>query len=274
MITENFADRGKTFITGVIYNDTKVNDNFFTVGEQKAGRSVTSAGATTDTTGAGGGYELAYATAGTKVVNFNVSTGRVTVSVTLGSSNVKVDVVNGDEVWTNANLRVTTTNVDEIHALGISKLSLTGSAASELLFGNKGINTLDGGSGNDTLRGEAGADVMIGGRGRDTHTGGSSADKFVFRSVSESGATSTSRDTINDFQDSGSDKIDLHLVFAGTLRYRGTAAFTDDGQVRVQKSGTSDVLVSVSTDADSTAELTILLKGTTTAQMSSTDFIL
>ena len=42
MVTEDLALSGtKVFVTGVVYNDTVTNDNFFTVGEQVAGRAVT-----------------------------------------------------------------------------------------------------------------------------------------------------------------------------------------------------------------------------------------
>ena len=45
MVTQNFALSGsKIFVTGVVYNDTVVNDNFFSVGEQTAGRAVSATG--------------------------------------------------------------------------------------------------------------------------------------------------------------------------------------------------------------------------------------
>ena len=265
MITQNFAYKaGQTFITGVLYNDTVVNDDFFTVGEQIAGRSVTSAGVPSDSSGAGGGYELRYAAAGLKTVNFLMATGIVSVGVTLGATNVKVDVVNGHEVWTNGgNVRILTANVTEIHALGISALTLTGGNGSEKMFGNKGNNVLVGGAGNDTL---------LGGLGRDILTGGTGVDKFQFKTASESRPTS-SRDIVNDFQDSGLDRVDLSALFGPALIYRGTGAFTGAGQVRVQASG-ADVLVSVNLDADATPEMQVMLKTTTLASMAAGDFIL
>ena len=66
--------------------------------------------------------------------------------MTIGTTNIKVDIVNGKEVWTNASLAVTTTNVTEIRALGIQALNLTGSSASENIVGNGAVNVLDGGS--------------------------------------------------------------------------------------------------------------------------------
>jgi Ca2+-binding RTX toxin-like protein len=188
MVTQNFGLSGsKVFVTGVVYNDTKINDNFFSVGEQLAGRAVNATG-TSDTTGAGGGYELGFAVAGSKTIDFHLSAGvDIQVAVTVGSSNVKIDVVNGRELWTNASLTVTGGPVTEIHALGIQSIRLTGSAASEKLFGNAGHNTLIGGGGSDRLDGGASSDRMLGGPGSDVYyvdnkgdvvneTGGSGTD--------------------------------------------------------------------------------------------------
>jgi Ca2+-binding RTX toxin-like protein len=176
LVTQDFAFRYFTtlssgprfFVTGVVYNDTVINDNFFSVGEQLAGRAVNS-GSTSDTTGAGGGYELGFHWGGAYTIDFHVSASidiRVTVQV---GSNVKVDVVNGHEVWTNAALTVTAGPVTEIHALGINGLSLTGSAAGERLFGTVGHDTLRGGGGNDSLDGGASSDHMFGQVGSDLY---------------------------------------------------------------------------------------------------------
>ena len=62
MVTQNFALSGsKVFITGVVYNDTVVNDNFFT--RRRADRRpqrLAAPGAHRTSTGAGGGYELGF----------------------------------------------------------------------------------------------------------------------------------------------------------------------------------------------------------------------
>ena len=98
MVTQNFALSGsKVFVTGVVYNDTVVNDNFFSVGEQTVGRGISGPGGVSDVTGAGGGYELAFTAGGGKAITFSLATGAVGVSVTVGTTNVKVDVVNGRE---------------------------------------------------------------------------------------------------------------------------------------------------------------------------------
>jgi Ca2+-binding RTX toxin-like protein len=205
MVTQNFALSGtRTFITGVVYNDTVVNDDFFTVGEQAAGRAVSSPGAPTDTTGAGGGYELGFTTAGAKTVSFNLSTGTLSVSVVLNGKNLKIDAVNGHEIWTNADLKAVAGPITELHALGIQGIDLTGIGANEKLFGNAAPNILNGAGGNDTIGGGGGADVIIGGAGSDiltggagidTLTGGASNDFVVFNAP----LSAANRDVVTDF---------------------------------------------------------------------------
>ncbi|MFK8253975.1 CAP domain-containing protein [Ancylobacter terrae] len=272
MITQNFAKSGTgVFITGVVYNDTKVNDDFFSVGEQVTNVAVSSTGATTDPTGAGGGYELMFSGTGAKTVSFALSTGTVSVQTTLGSSNIKIDLVNGNEIWANASVTAVTTNIKELHALGIEAISLTGSSAAESLYGNKAGNVLNGMGGNDTLIGNGGNDTLIGGAGKDTMTGGAGDDRFVFNLMSDS-AVGTNRDVIVDFQDSGADLIDLTSLYSGTLGYSGTAT-PGAYSVGVKASGT-DVIVMVNLDADAAIEMEILLKGTKTSEMSKADFLL
>jgi Ca2+-binding RTX toxin-like protein len=176
MVTQNFGLSGnKLFVTGVVYNDVVVNDNFFSVGEQTAGRVVSVPGVG-DTTGAGGGYELGLTSGGVKVVSFNLSSGLVQLSVTVGARNIKIDLVNGHEVWTNADLAVVAGPITELHALGIEGVDLTGGAASERLTGNKGANVLDGGGGNDVLDGAAGSDLLRGRDGNDVYRLDTSGD--------------------------------------------------------------------------------------------------
>ena len=206
MITQDFALSGsKVFVTGVVYNDTVVNDNFFSVGEQVVGRGIAGPGGASDVTGGGGGYELAFTAGGYKAITFDLATGPVGVLVVVGTTNVKVDVVNGREVWTNANLNVTTGNVTDIRALGIQALILSGSTGNEAIVGNAAANTLIGGGGNDYLSGgggndrvvgDAGNDKLICGPGVDTLTGGANADIFVFNTAP---GTSANRDIITDF---------------------------------------------------------------------------
>jgi Ca2+-binding RTX toxin-like protein len=177
LVTQNFALSGtKFFVTGVVYNDTVVNDNFFSVGEQLASRDVTAADAS-DTTGAGGGYELGFDVGGDKVIDFHVSAGiDIQLGVTVSGSNLKIDVVNGREVWTNASLTVMGGPVSEVHALGIQSTHFTGTAAAERFFGNAGHNTINAGDGNDRLDGGSSSDHMYGEAGSDLYYVDSTSD--------------------------------------------------------------------------------------------------
>ena len=269
--TEDFGLRANTvFITGVVYDDVVKNDNFFTVGEETAGRNVTT-GDASDLTGPGGGYELEYSwpAGGTKTITFDLATGNVSADVAVKTTNVKLDIVNGDEIWTNAtSLKSLSENVKELHALGIGKVKLTGTDAKEKIFGNSADNKLTGNGGNDKISAGDGDDKITGGLGRDKLTGGGDDDKFIFKTAAES--TVDTPDIIKDFG-SGKDRIDLHAL--GDFDYRGEHKFNDEMQVRVTKDG-SDVIVHINLDADKSDEMSIVLDNTSLGSMDKTDFIL
>lgn len=262
-VTVDFADAigGKRFITGVVYDDTVKKDDFFSVGEQTKGRTVSS-GSTSDVTGGGGGYELAFTSSGSKTVTFDLAGADLVVKVALGTTNVKVDAVNGREIWTNATLQSQSSAIKELHALGVENVKLTGSSASEKIFGNAGANVLKGKGGDDTIVGGAGADTLSGNAGDDV---------FVFRKASHS--RTDKPDVIKGFDDNGNDIINLKDVFVGTLLYRGTAAIADAGEVQVVQSG-AHVLVHVNVDTDLAPDMTIVLRNTSVSAMSAADFIL
>lgn len=268
VVTTDFGARsGHSFITGVVYNDTATNDDFFTVGEQLAGVGVAGSGAS-DSTGAGGGYELSYASAGSKTVTFGAGT---TVVVAL-ADNVKVDFVNGAEIWSNASVLTSqSAAIKELHALGISKVNLNGSAGNEKIYGNAAGNKLNGNDGNDKLWGYAGNDKIAGGAGKDKLTGGDGSDKFVFKTALDSAGDRP--DIVKDFGDAGTDKIDLSALFSGRLNYRDEAAITGANQVNVTASGNA-VIIHVNLDADMADEVRIKLDNTTLSAMTAGDFIL
>jgi len=98
MVTQNFAKSGNdTFLTGVIYTDAVVDDDFYTVGEGIDGVSVTavrqSDGKTFATTNFGsGGYSLGLDPGTYTVTVSGDDLGEIfTDSVTIGNSNVKLD---------------------------------------------------------------------------------------------------------------------------------------------------------------------------------------
>jgi Ca2+-binding RTX toxin-like protein len=269
VITEDFGTRiGTIFITGVVYNDTVKNDDFFSIGEQVAGRTVRSTEAI-DSTGDGGGYELEYKSLGTRTVTFELATGDVSALVAVNKTNVKLDVVNGNQLWTNGTVASLSTNVKELHALGTTKVKLTGSDAKEKIFGNGEDNKLTGNGGKDAISGGGGDDKIIGGAGKDTMTGGANNDKFIFKAEADSLASKP--DIIKDFGDSGKDKIDLHAL--GDLTYRDELKINGAMQVNVTKDG-SDVIVHINLDADKADEMRIVLDHTSLGSMDKGDFIL
>jgi hypothetical protein len=236
MVTQDFARSGaNVFVTGVVYDDTVKNDDFFTVGEERAGVSVSTGGAN-DTTGAGGGYELQLAAnAGARTVTFG---GGVSVGLTLGAVNAKVDVVNGTEVWTNASLTSVSANVTEIHLLGIGKASLQGADSGQAMYGNAGRNTFHGNGG---------------------------ADDFVFLKGT-TGKTEKKADIIADFSQGDNDTIDLgawdanskqngnqDFDFIGSEKFHGNA-----GELRFLQDG-GDTWIQGDTNGDKKVDLMIRL---------------
>ncbi|HTV67044.1 MAG TPA: CAP domain-containing protein [Rhizobiaceae bacterium] len=184
MVTQVFGvpNVDRVFVTGVIYRDTVTNDNFFTVGEQRPSKAVSSPGQN-KTTGAGGGYELSYAP-GAGVTQITID-GKV-VSLNLSTRNVKLDLVNDREIWTDGNVTLISTTITEVHALGLKAMSMRGTTASEKFFGNDAANLIFGEAGNDRLDGDGGADRLFGGIGNDIYVVDNASD-----TVNETGASGT-----------------------------------------------------------------------------------
>ena len=167
---------------------------------------------------------------------------------------------------------------DDRLAGGAGNDSLFGSDGNDFLIGNSGDDRLNGqddddvligGLGNDVLIGGNGEDRLIGGAGRELLFGGADADSFVFRHVSDSGATPTTRDAIQDYA-RGVDVIDLSGVDANinltgnqAFAFIGTAAFGSiAGQLRAIP-GANSVLQG-DTDGDGLADFTLVLTGALT----------
>ncbi len=173
--------------------------------------------------------------------------------------------------------------------------SLTGTDAANRFDGRAGNDRLNGEDGNDRLIGNTGNDIITGGAGRDVMTGGSlsdsiDTDRFVFRSIIDSGAKAAARDVITDFTDHGStvaplstgaDLIDLSAIDANT-GVAGNQAFTFNPAVGAAFSGSAGSLVWKQfsgsavvfgdVDGDGIAEFAIQLNGQ--HMLSASDFVL
>lgn len=237
MVTQDFATSGdKVFVTGVVYTDNVKKDDFFSVGEQVKGLAV-DGGGPADITGSGGGYELQYASGGTKTVTFG---GGMSVELVLGGTNIKLDLVNDSEVWSNATIKGTSAAVTELHLLGIAKADLHGADSGQAMFGNAGLNTFEGNGG---------------------------ADSFVFEKGT-TGKTQKKADTVADFSQADGDIIDLSpwdanakkggnqaFDFIGGEKFHGKA-----GELRYVIDG-NDTWIQADTNGDRKADLTIHLDG-------------
>src|SRR5581483_8580334 len=98
---------------------------------------------------------------------------------------------------------------------------IDGGAGNDSINAGAGDDSVTGSAGNDTIAGGAGSDALTGGAGRDNLWGGDqnntsgdgTFDVFVINSLSESGTTSATRDTIWDFEN-GIDLIGLDPIDA------------------------------------------------------------
>jgi len=231
-VTQNFAKSGTAvFLTGVTMDD-KDGDLFYDIGEGLGGVTVTAVSSTgaryTTTTETAGGYSLAL-TAGTYSVTFSGGGfAPVTKQVTIGSSNVKLDLIDpalsapvasAALIGTAGNNTLKGTSAadlikgyggkdkilgnggnDTLYG-GSGNDSLSGNGGNDRLYGDGGNDALSGNSGKDRLYGGSGKDTLNGGSGNDTLTGGTGADTFRF-------SGKWGKDTITDFKH-GTDIINL-----------------------------------------------------------------
>jgi len=212
-VTQNFARSGtKVFLTGVTMDD-KDGDRFYDIGEGLGGLTVTAVSAAgtrySAASQSGGGYTLAL-DPGTYTVTFSGGGyASVTKQVTIGTANVKLDLIDPTGGTTTsstingtaaANTLSGTSAANTIKGLGGND-RLFGKSGNDKLYGGTGHDGLVGDSGNDRLYGESGKDRLNGSSGNDILSGGSDAD--VFRFAGKWGA-----DKITDFRN-GTDRIDL-----------------------------------------------------------------
>ncbi|NJL07762.1 MAG: calcium-binding protein [Methylacidiphilales bacterium] len=248
-VTEDFAKSGTSlFLTGVAFDD-KDDDKFYDVGEGLGAITVTAISSTgtkyTTTTMDAGGYSLAVP-AGNYTVTFSgAGIADTTAQATVGSKNVKLDLI--DPATSGGTVTPTPTPTPEPEPtptptpessiiVGTSRANtLYGTAAADQmqglggndkLYGRDGNDRLDGGTGNDSLWGGAGNDTLIGGDGNDVLygeagmdilTGGAGADRFVFNTALGAGNV----DRITDFSPVD-DTIVLENAIFTALRSTGT----------------------------------------------------
>ena len=224
MTTEDFAKSGaKLFITGVTYTDSDSND-FYSIGEGAGGRAVqlvqNGVLVATTSSGTAGGYALGTTVTGAVDVQFSGGglAGTMAASVTLAGSNIKVDLVDGNTILSNASTilrgasaNLTLLGIEAINGAGNTLANvIAGNGAANIIVGQAGDDQLLGCSGTDRLSGGTGSDTLDGGAGTDRLRGGAGADHFVFSSLADA---ASGKDLIIDFQD-GIDVIDLHLIDA------------------------------------------------------------
>jgi autotransporter passenger strand-loop-strand repeat protein len=280
LVTEDFgtASTAGSFILGVAYTD-EYGTGFYVPGEGTAGMTVSVSGnmATSDESG---GYTLSSPLTGMQTVTFSGGSLSGTVAAQVALSlpsgqglNVKLDVINGDELHTSSSA-VVTGAVTKVVGLGIEGLDIVlGDGIGRTLIGTAGNDTLIGGAGNDTIDGGFGQNTLDGGAGTNTVVFDfASTEASIVRSGSRYIVTAPgTRDVVSDFAQYQFSDITLN-----SLQVTGMAASAD-----FNGDGTSDILFqnmngTVATwelsNASVMASTTIANPGTSWHEVSTGDF--
>lgn len=181
---EDFIGSSQHFLTGVAYNDLN-GDRAYQPGEGLGGLTVTAIAATTGSqkvmqTYSQGGYDMALA-AGTYTVTISgPDIAPFTQQVTIGSLNVKLDLVSPGAAPVPGPAPISgTSGADTLTApVNTGADSLNGLGGDDRLTGGGGNDVLDGGTGADDLFGDTGNDTLLGGDGADELNGGAGADRL------------------------------------------------------------------------------------------------
>jgi Ca2+-binding RTX toxin-like protein len=223
LTTHNFGytSTADNFITGVSYSDTD-NNNFYSIGESRAGQTVSLYSGSTRldsaTTSASGGYAVSTTANGKFEVVW--SGGGLTEShgvfVTLGSKNIKVDFTDNTTIETNATA-VLSRDALNLKLIGIENVNGTGNSLSNFIVGNKGENVLSGGAGNDSLFGGLGNDELIAGTGNDKLVGNSGYDTMIGGSGDDRYSVSSTGDIVNETASDGSGNDTIYAYFDFSL---------------------------------------------------------
>lgn len=177
MIAQDFGSHAsrQNFLTGVVFDDTTIADDFYTPGEGLGNVFVSVSGVGTATSGAAGGYELAGVT-GLRTVTFSSGalSSPVSVSIAMSGGNVKLDLIDRTTIQASQSV---TLGSGAVHAILLGDATeAVGNQAANSLTGNRFDNILSGGGGNDTLDGGDGNDILEGGSGNDLFLGGDGFD--------------------------------------------------------------------------------------------------
>ena len=162
-VTENFARSGSgSQLTGVAYRDGD-GDKFYDPGEGLGSIAVTAVSTTgqiySTTTMSAGGYQLDLPV-GSYTVTFSADGITATShSVSIGSRNVKLDLINP---------AAGTVSPAPTPAPTTSSARISGTSGHDQLVGTSKANVIKGGAGNDQLWGKAGKDTLYGSTGHDT----------------------------------------------------------------------------------------------------------
>jgi VCBS repeat-containing protein len=161
VVTQDFGARsGKYFVLGVAYTDSDA-DHFYSIGEGRGDLTI-QVGTSSATSWASGGYSLGVSagTVGITMTGGGLASA-ITVSTTITTENIKLDVVDGNTLLSSGSITVTSGTVAIVRGLGAHGLSLAAGAGNQTVEGNSGNDTLTGGSGNDTIIGNAGVDTAV-----------------------------------------------------------------------------------------------------------------
>jgi hypothetical protein len=128
----------------------------------------------------------------------------------------------------------------------------------------------------DLLFGEKGNDTLVGGTGADQMTGGSGADVFLYSGAFAGLSTLIAPDWIRDFSQSGSDKISFNGLARTGTGAPGALIWSDKtasswGVWTTIRPATSDILVQADANGDGVADLAIVVTGP--AQLAAADFL-
>lgn len=240
-ITQDFAATvTNPFLTGVAFDD-KDGDLRYDINEGLGGFTVSAKNSATGAivmtqTGAAGGYTLELASGDYAISFAGDGFATKTQQVTIGSKNVKLDLI--DPAVTTGS---TPTDVapspspepapepapapvsGDIFGTSGSDI-LTGTSSDDRIYGLAGKDELYGNAGNDQLFGGDGNDKLSGGAGIDVLTGGTSRDIFMF----DTALGNNEIDIITDFspKDDGIYLDDVIFSSLSTGRLNASAFYT------------------------------------------------